>query len=151
MNHSLDLDGKEPAVFDLLHIGIIVLDSRLMIRFRNRWIRNRTPEQLKDESDFRGICRQYQCASALIRIEQALAERQPVILTPAFHDRIVPLWTDPYSKQPISQQGFVRPIKLYTGSPKTETWGVLLQIIDVSNVQLQLKELEDAIQERQLA
>jgi len=148
---ALLIDGQETAVFDLLNSGVLILDRRLTILFRNRWISSRLPEGLQQMTSFREICEKYHCTSVLARIEEVLLNRQPVVLTPAFHRLIIPLLTDHYGNRLMSQQGFVKSVAVRREREAAVEWAVMLQITDVSNMQLQLKELEKAIQERRLA
>lgn len=137
--------------YDLLDSGILIVNRQGNIIFWNQWIQSRLPKEVCGCLNYYKICAEYGFPTVLGRLQQVFVDQQPVVLTPVFHRRILPLRKNENTDQLMTQQGLVKPVVVRDKRTRITEKAAVIQIIDVSNMQVQLKELEKAIQERQYA
>jgi len=151
MIKQLILNDAVTDSYDLLDSGILIINRQGNIIFSNHWIRSRLNTDLDDCTNFFEICKQCGYRSVLSRLKQAFLDQQPVVLTPVFHRRILPLRKNEDTDEQMTQQGLVKLVVVKDKRTQITEKAAVIQILDVSNMQIQLKELERAIQERQYA
>ncbi len=151
MTEAIYLSKEVIDSYNILETGILIVDRKMNIIYCNPWINSRLPENLSDLSNLKTIAEHYSYSSVLSRIEQVFSDVQPIILSPVFHKYIIPLHDTRNTDKFMSQQGVVKPINIEEPGTDEERLCAFFHIVNVSNVQLQMRELEKAISDRKAA
>jgi signal transduction histidine kinase/CheY-like chemotaxis protein len=151
MTETIILSKDVIESFNILESGIMVVDRQMQIVYCNPWIRIRLPENLTGLENLNKISDHYAYSSVLSRVKQVFLDAQPIILSPVFHKFIIPLFDTKNSDCFMSQQGVVKPVVIKEPHHEEEKLCAFFQIVNVSNVQMQMRELEKAISDRKSA
>ncbi|MBF0277760.1 MAG: response regulator [SAR324 cluster bacterium] len=150
MVEFLDLNDQVEKSFDLLDDGIMIIDNELSVLFINKWIRDFLSPELQQNASVSAIIGSGRGKAILSRIKLVLKIAKPSVLSSAFHPCIIPIKDSKFPDQMMRQQGILTPIILQRKG-KADQLCVLCQIRDVSNLAVQVNELEQAVKKRQEA
>ena len=148
---TITLNREVVDTYDILEAGILIVDRNMQIEYCNPWIRSRLPDSLKGLSNLTEISEHYAYDSVLSRIKQVFVDIQPVILSPVFHKFVIPLYDTKDTGSFMYQQGVVKPVFVTESDPDSQKLSAFIQIFNVSNMQLQMRELEKANTDRKAA
>ena len=87
----LNIDTQLKEAYDLLDVGILIVNQKFSILLLNQWILKRLPEPLHNTTDFMQVCDFKGGASVLAKIRSVFENQSPYILSPVFHQWVIPL------------------------------------------------------------
>lgn len=150
-----DLEGSTPIdlqrledYFNLLDIGIVLVDQESRILFSNQWILDRLPgksicghliDQFLGKRDLKAIH---------FKFERALGHRVTQLVSPILHTYLIAIPDPRFKDGFMRQKGLLIPVRYQNGTTGKTQSGVLLQIIDVSHAYSQINLLNTANQQK---
>lgn len=142
----LSLNPQLLHSYDLMEIGIIIVNQKHSIIFKNRWISQHLPRKLQKQRELDELLDDESLPNILKKIEEVFKNRSPLVCT-----TLLPHWFSATSSNevnhlPKAQEILIVPITVKEeGNPQAE--GVMLQIQqDAKSVQA--KVLEETIRQR---
>lgn len=142
--------GELQQHYDLLDAGILIVEENFRVLFMNSWIREKLPAELRNSTHFHQLYEGRDSTLISSRIRRVFQYKTVEYLSPAFHPWVIPLSDNIFPDGLMRQKGTLIPILGSQKNHEKETPCVLLEIRNVSNLMLQLAQLNQSIQaERQ--
>ena len=147
MANTLILNSMLKHSYNLLNSGIVIIDQELSILFMNRWVQNRMFPQHIHARSFSDLYEKAPPASILRRFRTVLRSQTPSVFSSVIHQWLFPLQDHKFPDSQMRQHCLVSPVLICHHNDEQEMC-LMIQIQDVSNMELQVTELKNAIQER---
>lgn len=148
MIKPLCLNSQIKQAYNLLDYGIVIINREFSILFMNDWITRQLPPKQKGVQALTQFLNAKNFKTITRKIQQAIEQANPVVLSPVFHPYLLPLPDSKFPDQIMRQQGVFTPVKIQKADRTLEEICVMLQIRDVSNMVAQVNELKRAVEER---
>lgn len=138
------------SAFNVIDNGIILVDRNMNLLFMNRWIKKRLPTELKNTVLLTDILSEQNNSMIRTKIKLAFEFSRPVVLASVFHQFVLPLTDSKFSDGLMRQQGVFSPIWVLLENNDKPELCVMLQVLNVSNMMIQVTELESEMRKRKL-
>ena len=123
--------------YDKLELGIIVLDSGLLIRYMNHWLKSHLPSDLAQARNLKDIFQDHDVSYMKNLVKNTIRTKSYRVLSQVFHSWILPLPDKRFSDGLMRQGISIMPLK---DQASGELWA-MLQIRDDSDKVLQVEKL----------
>ena len=137
--------------YDLLDEGIIIVNRKSTMLYVNSWLLQQLPKETRESSHLDDLLSKKNAHYINSRLQQTFENLNPTILTPIFHKHIIPLTDKKFDDNLMRQYGIMTPVLIEKPGINERELCLLFQIKNVSNMALQVLELEKALKERNKA
>lgn len=142
---ELVLDDNLQQAYEFLDNGVLIVGGDFSVIWMNKWLRSRLTEAQSKAESFSDLFLEYNFTFLIKKIRDVFRYKNAQFVSPIFHSWVIPLADHKFDDGLMRQHGLITPGKIKLPHEPEAKECVFLQIKNVSNIVLQIEELEKVI------